>query len=151
MIAISILFYTHWKGSEKSFLFRSSHRLFNSLTGYPVIRQMKPDIRQMKPDIRPDTGYKKCRISGQPDIRYNPTTGVYIFTLPPPFRGLKKNKTWSQSHKKARSGSVISRNESEDPDPEQYQNETDPQHCGDKCYFLHPCFPLPEQYFFFSL
>ena len=46
----NLLFYTHWKGSEISFLFRSSHRLFNSLTGYPVIRP-----------------YKK-----RPDIRYNP-------------------------------------------------------------------------------
>ena len=36
MIAISILFYTHYKGSEISFLFQSSHRLFKSLTGYPA-------------------------------------------------------------------------------------------------------------------
>ena len=26
----------------------------------------------MKPDIRPDTGYEKGRISGWPDIQYNP-------------------------------------------------------------------------------
>ena len=30
-------------------------------------------IRQTKPDIRPDTGYKKGRISGRPDIRCNPS------------------------------------------------------------------------------
>ena len=36
MIAISILFFTHWKGYEISLLIRSSHRLFNSLTGYPA-------------------------------------------------------------------------------------------------------------------
>ena len=35
MIAILILFYTHWKGSEISYLYRN----------------------EMKPDIRPDTGY----------------------------------------------------------------------------------------------
>ena len=38
---------------------------------------MKSDIQQMKPDIRPDTGYKKVRISGQPDIRYNPSRWSY--------------------------------------------------------------------------
>ena len=38
MIAISILIYTHLKGSEISLLFRSLHCLLNSVTGYPVIR-----------------------------------------------------------------------------------------------------------------
>ena len=44
LVPISLLFYTHWKGSEKSLLIRSSHH-FN-------------------------------RISGQPDIQYNPTISV---------------------------------------------------------------------------
>ena len=56
MIAISILFYTHWKGSEISLLFRSSHRLFNSLTGYPVIR----------PAGYP-AGYRISKKAGYPD------------------------------------------------------------------------------------
>ena len=36
LVPISLFFYTHWKGSEKSLLIRSSHYLFNSLTGYPA-------------------------------------------------------------------------------------------------------------------
>ena len=34
MIAISLLFYTYLKGSERSLLIRNSHRMFNSLTEY---------------------------------------------------------------------------------------------------------------------
>ena len=68
MIAISISFYTHWKGSEISSLseFASFVQQFNrisgttlSLTEYPASRiSGQPDIRQMKPDT------KKGRISG---------------------------------------------------------------------------------------
>ena len=36
LVTTSLLFYTNWKGSEKSFLIRSSHHLFNILTGYPA-------------------------------------------------------------------------------------------------------------------
>ena len=65
LVAISVLFCTHRKGSKKSLLIRSSHN-FNILSG-------QPDIRQMKPDIRLDTRYKKGRISSQPYIGYNPS------------------------------------------------------------------------------
>ena len=34
--AANPVFYTYWKGSFKSLLIRSSHHLFNSLTGYPA-------------------------------------------------------------------------------------------------------------------
>ena len=70
MIAISLLFYIHWKGSERSLLIPSSHRLFNSLTGYPVIRPAGYPI-----------GYRK-----RPDIRYNPSYNVYF-----PWAKLTKN------------------------------------------------------------
>ena len=64
IIAISILFSTNKKGSQISLLIRSSHRLFNILTGYPVIRPAKypanetgyPAGYQKRPDIRP-AGY----------------------------------------------------------------------------------------------
>ena len=65
MIAISILFYTHWKGSEKNILFRSSQRLFNSLTGYPAN----------------ETGYRISKKAGYPDIRYNPNYRAYIILI----------------------------------------------------------------------
>ena len=64
MIAISILFYTHCKGSEIIFLFRSSHRYFWSLTGYPVIRP---------------AGYP----ANEPDIRYKPNIHSYLFLFIP--------------------------------------------------------------------
>ena len=55
-----------------------AHNIYNLLftaTGYPVSGQ--PDIWWIKPDIRPDT--EKGRISGGPDIRYNPSKFPSLF------------------------------------------------------------------------
>ena len=41
-----------------------------------------------------------------------------------------KEKSWYFPGFGAESGSVISRNGSKDPDPDPYQNEPDPKHCG---------------------
>ena len=84
LVAISLLFYTYVvKSSEKICSFEV--RII-CLTVSPDIRpdirlSGQPDIRQMKPDIRPDTGYKKGRISGQPVIRYNPITFSPLFLI----------------------------------------------------------------------
>ena len=64
MIAISILFYTHWKGSEISFLFRSSQRLFNSLTGYPAGYPANETGYPAGYRISKKAGYPASRISG---------------------------------------------------------------------------------------
>ena len=70
-------------------LLRSSHNLFNSLTGYPVIRPAgyPAEYQEMKPYIRMDTVYKIGRISGQPDNRYNPRgvlSSIQLYILPHP-------------------------------------------------------------------
>ena len=58
-------YFAHIEKVLKNLLILSSHHLFNSLSGYPAeYPVIRPDIQQMKPDIRPDSGYKKGRISG---------------------------------------------------------------------------------------
>ena len=70
MTAISILFYTRWKGSEISFLFRSSHRLFDSLTGYPASR------------LSGRISGKWNRVSGRiPDIKKGRISGTTLYDM----------------------------------------------------------------------
>ena len=69
MIVISILLYTPWKGSEISFLFRSLHRLFNSLTGYPAGYQVIRPAGYPANEIGYPAGYRILKKAGYPDIR----------------------------------------------------------------------------------
>ena len=67
---IYILYLCISKGSEKSLLILSSHHLFNSLTGYPVIRPAGYPANE--------TGYPS-EYKKRPDIRYNPKLNKYIY------------------------------------------------------------------------
>ena len=51
----------------------------------------------MKPDIRPDTGYKKGRISGKPDIRYNPNIEYYLVSKTVGTGGLAKGEVTARA------------------------------------------------------